>query len=183
MISLIVGDITLPKCDTIINPTNKYGIATTQCSKSIIDYAGENLEKEIEATTELLKGKLLVGDFFVTKPYRLKRRGVKKIYHYILTEYPDGLFSISRLKEKLSLLVKDSFKNNTESIAIPPYGFYQIGIEKSIIEIIMLDIIREFINKGNLSVIDSDRDFIKRLQSVLEKSKITHIVKDNLEEK
>lgn len=128
MIRISLGDITYPKSDILISPINICGIMNRGISLAISKNGG-NLKKEVKEYVKKNKN-IQVGDFFITDSFRYKRRGVKYVYHAILTKYPNEYIHIDIVKKSINKILKCVLKkDNIKSITIPSMGLEDIHEE------------------------------------------------------
>jgi O-acetyl-ADP-ribose deacetylase (regulator of RNase III) len=161
-IKIILGDICYPKSEALILPSNSKGVMNKGILKKIKQDGWKTIEKEAKEC--IINEKLGIGDVFVTGPGKLRRRGVKNIYHCIIQEVPGQTISSSILGKilyKSLLMVKnDGYSSVTVSNLSKDSGTLQKISEARIILAECQKILL------NIRIIDDDLEFIDNLNSL-----------------
>jgi len=164
-IDIILGDITYPKSESLIIPANLSGIMNRGVQKRIVKEGWKIIEKE--AKENVKKGNLELGDYFVTEPGRLKRRGVKKIYHSIIKRFPSDFTSVNIVNKALLNVFRGVIKDKNSSVTICSIGTEPGELDKTIIAKIMIRICEKFKSEIKIKIMDEDEEFINDIRKYL----------------
>ena len=166
-IKIILGDICYPKSETLILPANSKGIMNKGVLKRIRKDGWKIIENE--AKEECNKKTLVIGDIFVTGPGKLKRRGVKIIYHCVLQKFPGEYISLGSIKLVLAKALKMAKDEKSESVTVCNIGSEGNGLCKYSEARIILE---ECYKIGlNIKIMDSDEEFIDNVRKIFQKKR------------
>jgi len=154
------NNIIYPKCEVLVCPNNIYGIMNRGVSGEIARRGG-NLYQEVK---RIIKSKKdwKIGDIFITEPFRFNRRSVLKIYHIILTKYPNEVISLNIIDSSINSLLKLAVKKKMKSIAFPPFGIEYF--EPSILAKRMLTPCENFNHLIDIKFISENENFVKIIE-------------------
>lgn len=158
---IFLGDITFPKSEGMIIPTNTTGLMNKGIAGEVIKQGWKIIEKEAKEILE--KNKFELGDFFITGPGRLKRRGVKKIYHAIIKKLPNDFTSVSIIQICLSNIFKQVLKDKISSVSICGLGIEIGDLDKTVVAKNILNKCMIFDGRINIKIIDKDKEFIQEV--------------------
>lgn len=128
-ITIIQGDITKVKADTIVNAVNSQLVRGGGVDYAIHEAAGPELQNELnEIKKTRFPNGLPIGGAIFTKPYNIP---VKIIIHTVGPRYYSN--DIGLLKNSYVNSLKIAEENNCKSVAFPAIatGAYGIPIDKS----------------------------------------------------
>lgn len=164
MIKIFVGDISKPKTEAIVNPSNKYGLMSRGISLVLSDYAGKVIEREAKELIKKNNSPFEIGKFYITGSSRLKRRGIKKIYHAVISDFPGGLVSLDAISKSMKSILEFAKNDDINSIAFPALGSGLGELPKEIIIPLMADILLSYNNILDISVVDANEDFVEQFK-------------------
>lgn len=117
-----------------------------------------------EVKKALKEQKIGLGDCFSTDSGRLKRRGLKKIYHAVIKKYPNDFTSIYIVE----LALKNSFKkiiaDKNKSVSICGIGIGPGELDKKVVATIISEICEKCKSKIKIKIIDDNVEFIKQVE-------------------
>jgi len=167
LIKVILGDIAYPKSQALIIPGCITGLMTEKIPKRILKDGWKGILNE--AKEKVNKNNLDLTDFFTTEPGRLKRRGVKKIYHTIIKRVPSDFTSITIINKALTKVLTQIVKDRMISVTISGLGVDRNSISKSSIARVIVDTAKKFLWKLEICIIDDDVEFIEEINYFVEK--------------
>jgi len=165
---IILGDIAYPKSEILVIPANSVGSMKNRIQKRILKDGWKFIEREAKKVAK--SEKCEIGDFFITDPGRLKRRGTKKIYHLVIKKLPNDLVSIDSVRKGLSNILKEISKKS-KSVTIGALGTEPGELDKRSVARIILEISDKFNGKIDIKIIDDDKEFINNLEEIYEEYK------------
>jgi O-acetyl-ADP-ribose deacetylase (regulator of RNase III) len=163
-VKIILGDITYPKSEAVIIPANLSGLMNKGVPSRIVKVGWQKVEKE--AKKALNEKKMVIGDCFVTDSGRLKRRGVKKIYHTIIKRYQNDFTSVYIVQKALSNVMKKVIKDKNKTVALCGIGIEPGDLDKKSIAKITMQICDKFSHKIKIKIIDDNKEFIDELNKI-----------------
>lgn len=166
-IIVILGDIAYPKSQALIIPGNIAGLMTEKTQKRIVKDGWQGIAKQ--AKLKVKSEKLALGGFFTTGPGRLKRRGVKKIYHAVIKGVPSDFTSITIVNTALRKVLTQAVKDGMLSATVCGMGIDRNSIITPSIARVIVDVVTKFKNKMEIKIIDDDIEFIEEVRYCVEK--------------
>jgi O-acetyl-ADP-ribose deacetylase (regulator of RNase III) len=164
-IKIILGSIAYPKSEALIIPSNQSGLMTRGQVVSLVADGGSAIAKEAKKAAQ--EGKVQIGDCFVTGVGRLRKRGVKKLYHAVIKRFPSDLTSITFVTDAINTSIKKAIMDGNTSITI-----CGIGIDTGELDIFTVSrIIISTCEKHSgilFRIIDSNKDFINEVNKLVE---------------
>jgi O-acetyl-ADP-ribose deacetylase len=164
-----VRDITRPLTEAIIVPANGIGSMQRGAARDVLEVAGLELEVESKLRVAENKQPFEPGSFFVTGPYKLARRGVKRIYHAVTIKYPGGNSSLDSVNRCVRLIFQRAIADGIKSIAVPALGTGQGRLDKSSVARLLVPIARNVCDQIDIRFIDIDKEFVNELGRLLGK--------------
>jgi len=152
-----------PKCEVLVCPNNIYGIMNKGVSGEIARKGG-NLYQEVKRVIRS-KNDWKIGDIFITEPFRFNRRSVSKLYHIILTKYPNEIISLDIIDSSITSLLKLAVKNKMKSIAFSPFGIEYF--EPSILAKRMLTPCENFNHLIDVKIISKNEYFVNIVENYI----------------
>ena len=177
MINIVFGEITKPKCDTIINFTNKYCIPHSYSSKKILDFGGPTLAKDIEKQLKQMS-KIKIGDSYFTCPGRLNRRGIRQICHVVIMDYCNSFVNINTFENIFDTVFSIMQKLENNSVGVCCDSFYSSGIDMDLLVSLVANKLMKSKLDFDLSIIDEDKEFINLIKNHLEIMKVNFKYKE-----
>ncbi len=161
-----LGDIAYPKSEAMIIPANTAGLMTRGIARRILRDSLGTVRKEAK---EIAKAReLKIGECFKTVPGRLKRRGLKNMYHAVIKRFPNDMTTIKVVSECLEHTLKQVIKDKNTSVSICGLGVEDGDLEKIVVARIFILTCRKYCGKINIKIIDNDKKFISELEKILE---------------
>jgi O-acetyl-ADP-ribose deacetylase (regulator of RNase III) len=160
---IILGDITYPKSDCIIIPANMQGIMNNGIARRVIKEGFNSIKRE--SKKEVKENNYNIGDCFITGPGKLKRRGVKKIYHTIIKSLPNDYTSLDIVEKSLLNCLRQIINDKVKSVSICGLGIDDGDLDKRSVARIMFNICNMFDNKIDIKIVDDNEEFIEELEN------------------
>ena len=158
---VLVGDITkVQNIDAIVNASNALGIMGSGVAGAIARSGGDLLKQNVKKVIDE-KGPFQLGDIFVSDSGRLKRRGIKHVYHAVTMEFAGGGTSVGTIGPLLTRVLEKALSEGLESIAFGGLGCGIGGLTKEEVAKRMAHISQEYNGRIKITVIDTSEDFIK----------------------
>jgi O-acetyl-ADP-ribose deacetylase (regulator of RNase III) len=164
MIKIIAGDICYPKSQALIIPANSKGIMSRGNQSLVAKAAQGNFIKEVKEFTTI--NNVDLGDCFSTGPGRLKRRGVKKVYHAVIKKLQNDFTSIYFVRKALHKSLLLAQEDMMESVTICGIGINPGELDPESVAMITYKEAKKFENKLDIKIIDGNIYFIKVLESL-----------------
>jgi O-acetyl-ADP-ribose deacetylase (regulator of RNase III) len=168
-IKIIEGQITYPKTEAIIIPANSVGLMNKGILLTIIQEGFQIIEKEAKKVSK--EKKIKIGECFSTNSGRLKKRGIKRIYHGVIKRFVNDFTSIEIIERAIDNSFKEVLKDKCESVSIVGIGIEDIGYKTA--AKILFSISERYKSKIDIKIIDNNSDFIKELK-ILQENKNGH---------
>jgi len=163
---IILGNILYPKSKSIIIPANMFGLMNKGVQARIVKYGWRRIIEE--AKTIILTKKPELGQCFVTTSGRLKRRGLKKIYHAIIKKFPSDLVTINIIRKALSNALEKVIKDKMTSVSICGIGIEPGELDTYTVALSMIEVCRRFDHLVEIKIIDDNKQFINDLNRIIE---------------
>ena len=163
IIKIMVGPIAYPKAEALIVAANQSGLMTRGQVLSLVEDGGSLVAKEAKATVEALKPK--IGDCFVTTGGRLRKRGLKRLYHAVIKRCPCDLTSITAVTSAIDTAVYKAVTDKNRTITICGIGTENGELDISTVSRIILSTCEKY--TGIIfKIIDSNEEFIKEISKM-----------------
>jgi len=166
-LKIILGDISYPKSESLVIPANLTGVMKGRINNKIIKAGWRGIEKEAKEIVN--KNKFKIGDFFITGPGRLKRRGVKNIYHAIIKRLPSDFTSLTIVSSTLNKVLKNVIKDKMKSVTICALGIESGGLDTYSVAMITVELCKKFMTEIEIKIIDDNKNFINDVKDILDK--------------
>jgi O-acetyl-ADP-ribose deacetylase (regulator of RNase III) len=161
-----LGDIAYPKSEAMIIPSNTVGLMTRGIALRVLKDSLGTVRKEAKAIAK--ERELKVGECFKTPPGRLKRRGLKEMYHAVIKRFPNDMTTIKIVADCLEHTLKQVIKDKHKSVSICGLGIEEGDVEKIIVARIFYLTCNKYSDKIGIKIIDSDKRFISELEKLFE---------------
>ena len=161
-----LGDIAYPKSEAMIIPGNTVGLMTRGVALRILKDSLGTVRKEAKKVAK--ERELKVGECFKTVPGRLKRRGLKNMYHAVIKRFPNDMTTIKVVSDCLEHTLKQVIKDKNKSVSICGLGVEDGDLEKILVARIFILTCQKYSDKIDIKIIDSDKKFISELEKLLE---------------
>ena len=165
-IEIRLGDIAYPKSEAMIIPGNTVGSMTRGIAKRILKDSLGTVRKE--AIRVAKEEQPEIGTCFKTVPGRLKRRGLKQIYHAVIKRFSNDMTTIKVVSDCLEYTLKQVIKDGNKSVSISGLGIEDGDLEKIIVARIFVLTCQKYSDKIDIKIIDSDKRFVSELEKLLE---------------
>ena len=166
-IEIRLGDIAYPKSEAMIIPGNTVGSMTRGVALRILKDSLGTVRKEAKEVAKDEKPN--VGECFKTVPGRLKRRGVKNIYHAVIKRFSNDMTTIKIVEDSLNHTLQEVIKDKHQSVSVCGLGVEYGDLEKNLVARIFLLTCKKYSDKICIKIIDSDKRFINELEKMIEK--------------
>lgn len=160
-LKIILGDICYPKSEALIIPANSQGIMDRGILKRIVKDGWKGIEEE--AKKNAIQEKVKIGDIFTTEPGRLKRRGVKKIYHVVIKRLPSDYTSVNIVTNGIKKALYQAIKDQWKSVTICGIGIEPGDLDKKTIAAITCEMCNRLKEQINIKIMDDNVDFINEV--------------------
>lgn len=161
-----LGDIAVPGTEAIINPANGCGVMGAGVAGVLRKYGGVEVEEAAKALKNKNGKPFDVGECYVTTAGNMKKRGVKKIYHAVVMQYPGGFTSVDIVTKALRKALDEAIGDRMSSIAVPGMGTGIGKLNKKIVAGAMYKIILEVDPFIDVVVIDRNAEFINEMKAM-----------------
>ena len=168
-IKIILGDAAYPKSEALIVPANTVGIMNRGILNKIIKDGWKKIENEAKKITKETEYK--IGDCFITGPGRLKRRGLKKIYHSIIKRLPSDFTSITIIQKSLKVVLKQVVEDKMKSVTICGLGIDPGDLDVYSVASATVNICNKYIDKIEIKIIDNNVEFISSIERIIKNGK------------
>ena len=166
----IIGDICYPKSEAVVIPANTKGIMSQGVPGRISKAGLGSISKELKKI--IMNKEIEVGQCLVSGPGRLKRRGVKKIYHAVIKRLQSDFTTIymvrDALKASLQMVVADKMK----SVSLCGIGIDLGDLDKKTVARLTFEICRKYENKIEIKIIDNNEEFIIEVNNLIGKNNV-----------
>jgi len=163
-IEIRLGDIAYPKSEAMIIPGNTVGLMTRGVALRILKDSLGTVRKEAKEVAE--KESPEVGECFCTVPGRLKRRGLKNMYHAVIKRFPNDMTTIKIVGDSLEFSLKKAIKDKNASVSICGLGIEDGDLEKMLVARKFLSICEKYSNRIEIKIIDDDERFIEEINKI-----------------
>ena len=164
---IILGDICYPKSEAIVIPANSLGIMSNPVQKKIVKDGLGSITKEIKEY--ITNNKVEIGKIFTTGPGRLKRRGLKKIYHVVIKRLQSDFTSVFIVERALNEVFKKIKADKVKSVSLCGLGIDLGDLDAKSIARITIEICKKHRNQLEIKIIDNNAEFIKECNSFASK--------------
>ena len=165
-IEVILGNICYPKSEALIIPANTKGTMSKGRPSKIIKDGLSSISKEAKQIAK--DNKIEVGGCFITGPGRLKRRGLKKIYHAVIKRLQSDLTSLHIVRKALNTTFKAALRDKVKDITICGIGIGIGELDKKSVAFIITDICYKYDMAIKIKIIDDDSEFIKEVNNLMD---------------
>jgi O-acetyl-ADP-ribose deacetylase (regulator of RNase III) len=165
-IEVRLGDIAYPKSEAMIIPGNTVGLMNRGVALRILKDSLGTVLKEAKKVAKEEEPK--VGECFRTVPGRLKRRGLKNIYHAVIKRFPNDMTTIKIVSDTLEYTLRRAIKDKNKTISICGLGVEEGDLEKLLVARIFYLTCKKYSDKIGIKVIDDDMVFVSELKKMLE---------------
>ena len=165
MIFTQLGEIIEAQTEAIVCNANVLGVMDRSISRLVAQSAGDTVSEE--AKDACARGKRLEeGGFFTTSSGKLAKKGINRIYHAVIASDPAGFTSMFFIEKSIKGILKDCVKNKYKSLAIPNLGC-NCGFDPIAVATSMSKAIIDFYDKIDIVFVDTDKEFIEKLNTYL----------------
>jgi O-acetyl-ADP-ribose deacetylase (regulator of RNase III) len=165
-IDIRLGDIAYPKSEAMIIPGNTVGLMTRGIALRILTDSLGTVRKEAKIAAK--EKEVEVGECFKTVPGRLKRRGLKNMYHAVIKRFPNDMTTIKVVSDCLEYTLKQVIKDKNKSVSVCGLGIEDGDLEKILVARIFFLTCKKYCDKIDIKIIDSDKRFISELEKLAE---------------
>lgn len=169
MLQVVLGDISYPKSTLLVLPSTGIGISLGETTDIVVAAGGKIILKEAKRVVSERGKNYVPGEFFLTRPGRMKRRGVQAICHAVLAKHPQDYTSVLIIKAAIRSIFKWAAKNNIDSVALPGLGIHgELGyVDKQLVGAMMAFECEQINHKLDIKIIDTDKEFIQAVKDNL----------------
>ncbi len=162
---VILGDVCYPKSEALIIPANTKGIMSNGIPSKILKDGLNSISKEVELF--ISNNKVEIGQCFSTGPGRLKRRGLKKLYHVVIKRLQSDFTSIYNVNKALDNALKTVIRDGMKTVTICGLGIDDGNLDKKTVARITTEICNRYNKKIEIKIIDSNEEFIKEVNNLV----------------
>jgi len=164
-IDIRLGDIAYPKSEAMIIPGNSVGLMTRGVALRILKDSLGTVRKEAKKVAKEEEPE--VGECFRTVPGRLKRRGLKNMYHAVIKRFPNDMTTIKIVLDTLEYTLKRVIKDKNKTVSICGLGIEDGDLEKILVARIFFLTCKKYSDKIGIKIIDDDKEFISELEKLV----------------
>lgn len=165
-IDIRLGDIAYPKSEAMIIPGNSAGLMTRGIALRILKDSLGTVRKEAKKVVKEEEPE--VGECFRTVPGRLKRRGLKNMYHAVIKRFPNDMTTIKIVFDTLEHTLKKVIKDKNKTVSICGLGIEDGDLERILVARIFFLTCKKYSDKISIKIIDDDIEFISELEKLVE---------------
>ena len=118
----------------------------------------------------ITNNKIEIGDCFSTGPGRLKRRGLKKIYHVVIKRLQSDFSSIFIVDSALNNALQEVVRDGMETVTICGIGIEEGGLDAKTIARITLENCNRYDDKIKIKIMDNNKEFITESNNFVKRS-------------
>lgn len=160
-------DIRRPLTEAIIIAANGTGVMSKGAAAAILSVAGPEIEEEAKALVRAYGKPFEPGTCFATGPYKMARRGVKRIYHAVTMQYTGGLATLDFVNKGFRAAIERILKDGVKTVAVTGLGCGQGRLDKGSVARIMVPIARNVGDRVKIRFTDTDKEFLDELGFLL----------------
>jgi endonuclease III-like uncharacterized protein len=164
-IKAYVDFISFPKSEALLIPSNSVGLMSRGQITKIIEDGGPAITKSVKEVTSSKKWE--VGECFVSEVGRLKRRGLKALYHLVIKRFPNDFTSTSIVIEALDKAIKKIINDGWKSLTVCGLGIEPGDLDISIMAKEIFFVCDKYSSRIAIKIIDSNEEFIKEINKFL----------------
>ena len=166
----IIGDICYPKSEALIIPANTKGIMSVGVPARISKAGLSKISKEVKKF--ITNNKVEVGQCIISGPGRLKRRGVKNIYHAVIKRLQSDFTTIYIVREALKNSLQMVVDDEMESVALCGLGIDFGEIDNKTVARLTFEICKKYENKIKIKIIDYSEEFITEINNLIRENNV-----------
>jgi O-acetyl-ADP-ribose deacetylase (regulator of RNase III) len=163
-VKVILGNICYPRADALIIPANTNGTMFRGRPAQVVKDGLSSIAKE--AKQFAINNVLEPGTCFSTKPGRLNRRGLKKIYHAVIKRLQGDFTSIHIVRNALNNSLQAAVNDDIQIVAICGIGIEPGELDPKTVAMITFEEVNKFINKIEIKIIDENEEFINEINKL-----------------
>ncbi len=163
VIQAILGDICYPKSEALIIPANTKGIMSKGVPARIVKDGLSGISKEVKQF--ITNNKIEIGCCFSTGPGRLKRRGLKRIYHVVIKRLQSDFSSIYIIDKALDNALQRVINDGIKTVTICGLGIDEGNLDAKTIARITAETCNRYNRKIEIKIIDDNKEFIKEFNN------------------
>ena len=163
----VIGDITNPKVDIVVNPANGVGVMGRGVAGAITEAGGASISEEAKRLVKERGKPFEAGDVYITGSGDLWRRGILKIYHAVTMQFPGGLTSVDIVNKLMIDVLELAIKNKINSIAFPGLGTGIGRLDQTTVANTMAQVCKRYDHKIGIKIIDVNKFFIKEIDNLI----------------
>ncbi len=160
VILIKIGDITQEEVDAIVNPANSYLIMGGGVAGAIKKKGGKIIEEEA-----LKHSPINIGQAILTSAGKLK---AKHVIHSPTMKYPGELTNENNVRSSIKAALNLALENGIRSLAFPGMGTGVGGIPYNLGAKILIEEIKEFVEKNDyfniIEIVAFEKEFYDELE-------------------
>jgi len=106
-----------------------------------------------------------VGDCFSTGPGRLKRRGLKRLYHVVIKRLQSDFSSIYIINKALDNALKKVISDGMQSLTICGVGIDAGNLDAKTVARITLEVCIRYKENIEIKIIDDNEEFVREFNN------------------
>ena len=164
-----VGDILRPNAESLVIPANTYGVLTDKIAKKVLVQAGDGLANETKAFAQTYKNSIEIGSCFSTQSHKMRRRGLKRIFHAVTTNYPGGIATLDAVNKSVRAAFIQITEQGWKSVTIAALGTGSGRLDPQSVAGIIVPIAKEYCGSVKVRILDENKEFIDAVNALLKK--------------
>ena len=164
-LKIVLGDFRYPKSEALVIPANAKGIMSRGKAAKVIEVGLSSISKE--ARQFITNNKVEIGECFSTGAGRLKRRGLKKIYHSVIKNLQSDFISLYIIRIALTNALNLALEDGVESITICGLGIEPGELDEKSVAQATFEVCDKFKKKMDVKIIDNNEKFINELKNLV----------------
>ncbi len=162
---VVLGDACYPKSEALILPANTKGVMSRGLPSRIVKDGLSTISKESKQF--ITNNKVEMGDCFSTEPGRLKRRGLKRIYHAVIKRLQGDFSSIYIIDKALDNALREVMLDNMKSVAVCGLGIEGGDLDPTTVARITVEVCSRYDERIEIKIIDSNEEFITEVDNLI----------------
>jgi hypothetical protein len=158
-------DILSVKTEAISVFLSKSGIMKNEFCRKLIEIEGQDIQNTIKNIINDKKNNIKIGSSFYVVPKNNIIQNIKYIYFSIIKNFTIDTISIYDLNIIFQNALQHFIRNNIKSVSFINMSEEIIGLEKTYVANLIMDIVQKNHHRINISLMDKDKDFINLLKN------------------
>lgn len=162
-----VRDIVRPLTESIVLPLVGTGFILRGAASAVLKVAGPELQDFVSEIVEANEQPLDPGYVLAAPPFKMARRGVKRIYFVVTMKYAGGISTYDIVNKGFRTALDRAVKDSIKSLAVPALGCGDGRLDYGSVARLMVPIARQYGDRLDIKFVDKNKEFIDELGNLL----------------